>query len=234
MNKPAPIFRGPRRLLALAVAAGLLPTATAAAQELPLVSRQLQFHAAPTGTPAGQAAAQPARGPVTVPVILDNVPNRPLPPGATILAPIIGPATGLYLPGVGGERGIVLPDTPAQLPTEAVPPLVQGQVYIPPWWDEVRNVRGGFGPADPGPIDRGVQPDDLRITPPAPGGPDLPETPPQAPVQGGALAPPDTATAPAASVPAVAPPAPEAPAEEVAGAPDSPIPLVSRRLNFQY
>jgi hypothetical protein len=217
-----------RTPISLALAA-LLAAGPAAAQDLPLVSRQLQFHApiAVEGTAAdGAATAQDPDGDgfTEVPVVLTNVPREPLPPGASILQRQIDPATGLYTVG-GGEPGInpiVLPPSPAQLPESEVPRLVVGQVYVPPWWDQVRNARGGLGPADPGPVRRGVQPDDLRMTPPQTPAPIENGPGDSGPVQGGAAP-----SAPATPQPATAEPA-------TAVAPDAPIPLVSRRLGFRY
>jgi hypothetical protein len=258
--------------VASAVTSVLAAAGAASAQDLPMVSRQLQFHAAPGQAGIGQdGTGQPAVGPVNVPVDLSNVPNRPLPPAARILPQQVNPATGRYLPGVQGERGVVLPEKVAQLPSGAMPPLVRGQTYIPPWWDKVRNVSGGSGPADPGPVDRGVQPEDLQLSPPAPRGEDLPEAAPSSPVQGGAApaAQPSRAAAqsgqptisrsrtsqpfvrqPSVAQPAVRQPAaPQAPKAPTAGATSSAgsqaeaqrapaqdglVPLVSRRLNFQY
>lgn len=266
-------LRRPRRRAALAVGAlsvlALTPLTTAA-QQLPLVSRELQFHS----TPAQPVQREQESSTVSTPrVDLRNLPRVPLPAGATILAPQIDSATGLYLDpagerGPGGRRGIVLPDAPARQPEESLPRLVAGQVYIPPWFDDIRNVRGGRGPFDV-PRDRGVRPEDLMLTPPAAPAPgaDLPEEAPAAPQrsalpQGEQPAGRQSVVQPAANFPATPPAATQAPAvpapPQVAPAtlaqpalaqpatgnqaipgqgqadPASPIPLVSRKLNFQY
>ena len=275
--------RRPLRRAALAVGAlsvlALTPLTTAA-QQLPLVSRELQFHS----TPAERVQREQESSTVSTPrVDLRNLPRVPLPAGATILAPQIDSATGLYLDpagerGPGGKRGVVLPDAPARQPEESLPRLVAGQVYIPPWFDDIRNVRGGRGPFDV-PRDRGVRPEDLMLTPPAAPAPgeDLPEEAPAAPQrsalpqgelpagqQSAGQQPPSQqpAVQPAANFPATPPAATQAPAvpapPQVApatlaqpalaqpatgnqaipgqGQADtaSPIPLVSRKLNFQY
>ena len=270
--------RRPLRRAALAVGAlavlALTPL-TAAAQQLPLVSRELQFHT----TPAERIQREQGSSTVsTLRVDLRNLPRVPLPAGAAILAPQIDSATGLYVNpagerGPGGRRGIVLPDAPAQQPEESLPRLVAGQVYIPPWFDDIRNVRGGRGPFDV-PRDRGVRPEDLMLTPPAAPAPgeDLPEEAPAAPqrsalpqgelLAGQRSAGRQPAVQPVANFPATPPAATQAPAvpapPQVAPATlaqpalaqpatgnravpsqgqagfASPIPLVSRKLNFQY
>ncbi|MGP1255165.1 MAG: hypothetical protein ACTS10_12175 [Kiloniellales bacterium] len=265
MNKTA--THSARTAAALGVLAALsLTSLPGVAQDLPLVSRQLQFHT----TPAERAAAaqQTNDEAMRVEVDLGNLPRVPLPAGTVILPPRIDSTTGAYL-GPGGERGVVLPEVPVQQPREALPPLVVGQTYLPPWFDDIRNIEGGRGPIDAtSGVGRGngeVRPEDLRRTPPvAPGnGADetLPDEPPAAPLQRSAA----PALTPSAPTPPVAPsarpagqvapevmpqpvpqrvppPLPQTTAAEVAppAAPTaraqapSPIPLVSRKLNFQY
>lgn len=214
-----------RPLVLFAAVCAAAPAALpSAAQELPLVSRQLQFHAAPAGGVGGFGpnvyAPETQPGTTRVPVVIANIPRVPLPPGAEILPQRVNPQTGLYVDNFT-EAGVpVIPDTPAQLPEEAMPRLVVGQVYLPPWWDEVRNVRGGLGPADPGPADRGVQPEDLQIAPPPPapgaeGDEGLPQEAPAAPSR---VEPRQGSAVPRAPAPAAAPAAPPA-AGEAAPAP---------------
>ena len=250
MDKTA--TRSASLVVALAALAALsLTPLSAIAQDLPIVSRQLQFHTTPAERTA--AAQQTAGQANRVQVDLSNLPRVPLPAGAVILPPRIDPATGAYL-GQGGERGAVLPEVPVQQPRAALPPLVVGQTYLPPWFDEIRNIEGGRGPIDAtSGVGRGngeVRPEDLR-RPPVPGnGADetLPEEPPVAPLQRSAAPAPTPPIAPSAQptgqvVPQpVPPPQPQPTAAEVAppAAPaaraqaPSPIPLVSRKLNFQY
>ena len=263
-------------LAALALAAVMVTPPAALAQQLPLVSRELQFHATPSERAQGQ---QDSSAVSTLRVDLSNLPRVPLPPGTTILPRQIDSRTGLYLDpagerGPGGARGLVLPDAPAQQPEESLPRLTVGQVYIPPWFDDIRNVRGGRGPFDV-PRDQGVRPEDLMLAPPAAPGEDLPEEAPAAPQRSAApqdrlapnplgpnssgpnpSAPPPRQSLPQGGQPGAQPPAqpaaaqprfvpgasPAPPAAPVRTAtpsqgqpePASPIPLVSRKLNFQY
>ncbi|WP_119168944.1 hypothetical protein [Algihabitans albus] len=278
---PRPVAGTALAFGALATLALALAPLAAMAQQLPLVSRELQFHT----TPAERAQEQQGSSTVSIPrVDLSNLPRVPLPAGATILPPQIDSTTGLYRDpagerGPGGARGIVLPDAPAQQPEESLPRLVAGQVYIPPWFDDIRNVRGGRGPVEV-PRDEGVRPGDLMLTPPAAPGEALPEEAPTAPQRSAApqnrFAPNPLGTSPlgptaqqdltqgerpgeqpaaglptpqavptqARVVPAspqVVPPAPAQPAtlnrvvpSQGQAEPASPIPLVSRKLNFQY
>jgi hypothetical protein len=226
-----------KRPALLIAALAVLPAGAPDAQTLPLVSRDLQFHAAPGGVAGTDAAEAPRVS--EVPVIFSTMPRTRLAPGAAILEPRVDRQTGLYI-GNRGEPGrdpAILPEAPIRAEPEALPPLTVGQVYVPPWWDQVRNAAGGFGPADVPPATE-VTPDDLRILPP-PGadagendGDRLPATPPAAPPQRGAAQPtptPQPAPAAEAAMPVAAPtvqPQPAAAALEQAPAPTpAPAPM---------